>query len=96
MIELRFHHELYDGFAVDEAAKVYAEFAACELEDDTQGYIVRLTALPAALEQGIDERTIGAELMNYALGKTIEKSVASDGARDVGGAGNAGNEGAAS
>ncbi|HZF49358.1 MAG TPA: HxsD-like protein [Polyangiaceae bacterium] len=80
MIELRFHHELYDGFAVDEAAKVYGEFATFDLEEGTQGYIVRVTALPAALEQGIDERTIGAELMNYALGKTIEKSLAGAGA----------------
>lgn len=81
MIELRFHHELYDGFAVDEAAKVFADFAECDLEDDTQGYIVRLKARPAALEQGIDERMIGAELMNYALGKTIEKSVAASAGR---------------
>ena len=80
MIELRFHHELYDGFAVDEAAKAYAEFAEVALEDDTQNYIVRLTALPAALNEGIDEQTIGAELLNYALGKTIEKSVAAEGA----------------
>lgn len=80
MIELRFHHELYDGFAVDEAAKVYADFAEVALEDDTQNYIVRLTALPAALDQGIDERTIGAELLNYALGKTIEKNALAEGA----------------
>ena len=79
MIELRFHHELYDGFAVDEAAKVYAEFAECDLEDAEQGYIVRLNALPAAIEQGIDERDIGAELLNYALGKTIEKSLGAAG-----------------
>ena len=91
MIELRFHRELYDGFAVDEAAKVYAEFAECDLEDDTQGYIVRLKALPSALEQGIDENLIGAELMNYALGKTIEKSVS--GASGVAGAANGGGEG---
>lgn len=89
MIELRFHHEFYDGFAVDEAAKVYADFAECDLEEDTQVYIVRLKARPAALEQGIDERTIGAELMNYALGKTIEKSVAAGEGRAAGGSGEA-------
>lgn len=79
MIELRFHHELYDGFAVDEAAKAYAEYASMDLERDPNGYIVRLTALPAASEQGIDERDIGAELLNYALGKTIEKSLGAAG-----------------
>ncbi len=71
MIELRFHHELYNGFAVDEAAKVYADFAEIELADDTQNYIVRLKALSSTLERGIDENQIGAELMNYALGMTI-------------------------
>lgn len=85
MIELRFHRELYDGFAVDEAAKVYADFAACDLEQSEQGYIVRVSALPAALEQGFDERTIAAELLNYALGKTIEKTVAAGGAQDLAG-----------
>lgn len=80
MIELRFHNELYDGFAVDEAAKVYAGFASMELERDPHGYIVRLTALPAAAEQGVDERSIGAELLNYALGKTIERANRGDGA----------------
>ena len=96
MIELRFHHELYDGFAVDEAAKVYADFAECDLEDDTQAYIVRVKARPLALEQGIDEGTIGAELMNYALGKTIEKSVAAESASSAGSAGSADSIGAAS
>ena len=87
MIELRFHHELYDGFAVDEAVKVYAEFAAMHLERDPHGYIVRVTAHPSAIEQGIEEGTICAELLNYALGKTIEKSTA--GAATPGGEGQA-------
>jgi hypothetical protein len=82
VIKLRFHHDLYNGFAVDEAAKVYADFAevALRVEDDTQNYVVLLTALPGAIEQGIDEQAIAAELLNYALGKTIEKSVAAEGA----------------
>jgi hypothetical protein len=36
--------------------------------------VVRITALPAALEEGLDEATLAAELSNYALGKTIERS----------------------
>ena len=68
MIELRFHHELYDGFAVDEAAKIYGPYATMELVREPEGFIVRLTGTT-----DIDERTIAAELGNYALGLTIEK-----------------------
>jgi hypothetical protein len=78
VIELRFHGELYDGFAVDEAVKVFADFATAELDRTDQGYLVRLTALPAAAEQGVDEPTLAAELANYALGKTIERSARDD------------------
>lgn len=80
MIELRFHHELYDGFAVDEAAKAYAELASLELVRDPNGYIVRVTANPETLAEGIDEGVLCAELMNYALGKTIERDAAGSGA----------------
>lgn len=76
MIELRFHNEFYDGFAVDEAAKAYAAFASMDLSRESNGYIVRVTALPSAALQGISESDIGAELMNYALGKTIERASA--------------------
>jgi hypothetical protein len=70
VIELRFHHELYDGFAVDEAAKVYGAYGAMDLVRETDGYLVRVTA---NAEGGIDERTLCAEMANYALGMTIEK-----------------------
>lgn len=73
MIELRFHHELYDGFAVDEAVKAYARFAAMEQAREPFGFVVRLQASEKAKARGIDEGTIAAELMNYALGKTIER-----------------------
>jgi hypothetical protein len=73
VIELRFHRELYDGFAIDEAVKVYADFAEAALEQQESGFIVRLTALSRALEQGLDEQVIALELSNYALGKTIER-----------------------
>jgi hypothetical protein len=81
VIELRFHEELYDGFAIDEAVKAYAEFMSAELFREQQGYVVRVTASPAASEQGIDEATVAAELANYALGKTIERSRTAEDAR---------------
>jgi hypothetical protein len=31
MTEVTFHHELYDGFAVDEAAKIYADYGTMDL-----------------------------------------------------------------
>ena len=73
MIELHFHHELYDGFAVDEAAKVYGPYATMDLVREPAGYVVRVTASADATAQGIDERTLAAELANYALGLTVEK-----------------------
>jgi len=73
VIELFFHNELYDGFAVDEATKLFADYASFELEREGSGYVVRLSPLPSAIEAGFDEETIAAELANYALGKTIEK-----------------------
>jgi hypothetical protein len=74
VIELRFHEELYDGFAVDEAVKAYADFMSAELLREEHGYVVRVTASPGAVEQAIDEGILAAELANYALGKTIERS----------------------
>jgi hypothetical protein len=73
VIELRFHEELYDGFAVDEAAKAYAEHGETELVRETGGYVVKVTARPETLAQGIDEATLCLELSNYALGKTVER-----------------------
>ena len=80
MIELRFHHELYDGFALDEAAKIYAPYASLSLErePDSEAYVIRLTASAEATAQGIDERTLSAELANFALGLTIERQAAGE------------------
>ncbi|MBK9261086.1 MAG: hypothetical protein IPM54_14925 [Polyangiaceae bacterium] len=74
MIELRFHQELYDGFAIDEAVKTYASHAQTELERDGGNYVVKVTAKPEALSGGIDERTLCLELANYALGLTVERA----------------------
>lgn len=80
MIELRLHRELYEGAAVDEAAKVYADYGALALVEEPTHWVVRVT--PAADAEG-DARTLAAELANYALGLTIERRT---GARPGGGA----------
>jgi hypothetical protein len=69
VIELRFHEDLYDGFAVDEAAKIYGPYASIELVRDAGAYVVRVTGSA----DGTEERTLAAELSNYALGLTVEK-----------------------
>ncbi|EYF06310.1 HxsD-like protein [Chondromyces apiculatus] len=74
MIEVRFHEDLYDGFAVDEAVKAYGDFLSAELAREEQAWIVRFTPAPHAIEEGIDAWTLASELANYALGKTIERS----------------------
>src|SRR5262249_2826285 len=74
VIELHFHHDLYDGFAIDEAAKVYGPYAAMELVREPEAYVVRLTATA----EGVDERTLAAELGNYALGLSVEREGAQD------------------
>jgi hypothetical protein len=76
VIELRFHEELYDGFAIDEAVKLYEPYAAFTLAREAGGYAVKLESKPGD-DGGADEALIAAEFANYALGKTIER------ARDV-------------
>ncbi len=73
MIELRFHHDLYDGFAVDEAVKTYAAYTKAELTRETEAYVVRLTANAEAAAEGLGEDLIARELLNFALGLTIER-----------------------
>jgi hypothetical protein len=68
VIQLSFRADLYSGFAIDAAAKVYADFAHCELERTADAFVVRLTGTGAH-----DEQTIADELSNYALGATIEE-----------------------
>lgn len=91
MIELRFHEELYDGFAIDEAVKTYEPYATFTLSRESGGFIVQIAPKPEE-EGGADAdhdgtasgpkpwageaglNLVAAELMNYALGKTIERS----------------------
>ncbi len=67
MIELRFHRELYDGKAVDEALKTFARFATFEQAEEPSHWVVRVRHDDAARE-----RRIANELGNYALGLTIK------------------------
>ena len=72
MIEVRFHAELYDGSAIDEAVQVYAPYAAIALAREEGGITVKIEPSPG--EDAADPAIVAAELMNYALGKTIERS----------------------
>jgi len=67
--ELSFHKELYDGFAVDEALKVYERFGTLERAEEAARWVVRVTA--ASPER---EGRLASELANYALGLTIDRS----------------------
>ncbi|MFO0550523.1 MAG: HxsD-like protein [Polyangiaceae bacterium] len=75
MIELRLHEELYDGFAVDEAAKTYRPYASIDLSRADKYYVVKVTAAPDAAEDDPPAALIAAELANFALGKTIERAL---------------------
>lgn len=79
MIELRFHHELYDGFAIDQAVKVYGPFGTMELAREPGGFVVRVTG-----SEGMPEGALAAELANYALGLTVEKQGAPQAAQVIG------------
>lgn len=66
MTTLRFHRELYDGRAVDEATKAFADHATLELAEEPQHWVVKVGATTPSLE-----RAVAGELGNYALGVTI-------------------------
>ncbi|MFT3769701.1 MAG: HxsD-like protein [Minicystis sp.] len=74
MIELRFHHDLYDAAALDEAVKVYGAYGTADLAREGDASVVRVTVSAETAAQGIDERTLAAELGNYALGLSIDKA----------------------
>ncbi|MCU1277080.1 MAG: uncharacterized protein JWM53_626 [bacterium] len=66
MIDLRFHRDVYNGNAVDEAVKTFANFATFELREEPQHWIVRLSC------PTVDrEKRVAGELGNYALGLTV-------------------------
>jgi hypothetical protein len=65
---LGFRRDLYSGFAVDAAAKAFAELAEIERAETPDRFELRITA-----KAGHDERLLADELANYALGATIER-----------------------
>jgi hypothetical protein len=71
VIELRFHRELYDDAAVDEALQIFGAHATFERADEQSHRIVRLTGSDAARE-----KRIAGEFANYALGLTIRSKEA--------------------
>lgn len=73
MIELRFDETVYDGFAVDEAAKAFEPFLEVERDRADGAFVLRVTMTASATAEGHAEADVAAELANYALGKTIEK-----------------------
>lgn len=74
MIELRFQHDLYDAAALDDAIAVYGPYGALDLAREDGVSVLRVTVGAESAAQGVDERTLAAELGNYALGKTVEKA----------------------
>ena len=66
MITLRFHRAVYDGKAVDEAAKAYGSFATLELAEEPEHWVIKLSAPTPERE-----RMVAGELGNFALGTTI-------------------------
>jgi hypothetical protein len=73
VIELRFEEALYDGFAIDEAAKAFEPFASIERERRDGAFILRVTLSDGAAADGHAEADVASELANHALGKTIER-----------------------
>lgn len=68
MIALSFHKDLYDGFALDEAMKIYERFGTFERAEDEAHWVIRVSATNASREERLVQ-----ELSNYALGLTIER-----------------------
>ncbi len=79
MTLLRFHRTVYSGKALDEAVKRFAAFAAFELSEEPDHWVVQLTGLGPPTQVGVGrddaarERQVAGELGNYALGLTVQK-----------------------
>ncbi|MFZ6179648.1 HxsD-like protein [Nannocystis pusilla] len=66
--ELRFSRQLYSGEAVDQAVKAFARFAAFDLEQTDDHWVVRMRPN----DPGLAPRLRG-ELGNHALGLTVQR-----------------------
>jgi hypothetical protein len=69
VIELVFHKELYDGFAVDQAMQVYERFGVFQRSEEEARWVVQVSAKNPEREE-----RLARELANFALGLTIERS----------------------
>ena len=71
MKELSFDRTLYAGESVDEATKVFADYATFELEETDGAWVVKLSG-----EEGDDYETLRelvGEFQNYVLGLTVQR-----------------------
>jgi hypothetical protein len=66
--ELRLHRELYEGTAVDAAAKKLARFAELELVEEPTHWVVRVRCKTPGRE-----RQVAGVLANWALGLTVDE-----------------------
>jgi hypothetical protein len=68
VIELRFHRDLYAGTAIDAALVRLAAYAQFERAEDGPHFVVRVSA-----DSEKRARRVARELVNFALGLTVEK-----------------------
>jgi hypothetical protein len=66
--ELRMHRQLYSSTAVNEAVRLYSDFAGVELAEESEHFIARVTD-----DDPARERLVSGELANAALGLTLEE-----------------------
>lgn len=66
MIELKLHRAIYRGESIDEAMKALAAYAQLERAEESEHWVVRVSAATPARE-----RRVAGEIGNRALGLTI-------------------------
>lgn len=82
MREVRFNRGVYSGEAVDRGVKLLGEFARFQLSEEEDYWVVQLECEDPGLE-----RQVRGELLNFALGLTLESRdlEARDQPREAGG-----------
>lgn len=71
MKELAFDRNLYAGESVDEATKVFADYASFELQETDTAWVVKVSG-----EEDDDDETLRelvGEFQNYVLGLTVQR-----------------------
>ncbi len=69
---LRFDKQVYAGEALDEAVKAFSNFAAFELKQEDDAWVVELISKSPQMADRLRN-----EFCNYALGLTIQRGGAS-------------------